>query len=114
MGVFLAGLTAASWADEPQVASRRLVPLKGEPTAEKLRAISDQDEVAFVGGRRLKLDELVVWGSPAEPRARIQLLLADGGILPLEEDEMPVTEEDRLVAFSDTFGTLKLPLKLLA
>jgi hypothetical protein len=114
MAGLLACLASAVLAGEPQLAPRRLVPLKGQPVAEKLLAVSAQDEVTFLGSRRLKLDELIAWGAPAEPRAIIQLLLADGSILPLEEDAMPTTEDDRLAAFSDTFGSVKLPLKRLA
>ncbi|HWB13051.1 MAG TPA: NPCBM/NEW2 domain-containing protein [Pirellulales bacterium] len=111
---FLACVASAVSAGEPELVPRRLVPFQGQPVAEKLLTVSAEDEVSFVGGRRLKLDELVAWGAPAEPRAKIQLLLADGGLLPLEDDMMPVTEDDRLAAFSDTFGSVKLPLKRVA
>jgi hypothetical protein len=114
MGVVLACLASATWAEEASLTPRLLVPLKGQPVAEKLLTISSENEVTFVGGRRLMLDQTLAWGSPAEPRAKTQLLLADGGILPLEEDTMPVTEADRLAAFSDMFGNLQLPLKRLA
>lgn len=43
----------------------------------------------------------------------VELVLADGGIIVLE-DEMPTTSDDSLVAVAETFGTLKLPLRLLA
>ncbi len=120
IGLALACSAAVVWGDE-RPSGRWLRPLKGEPVAAELLSVSAQasvpardDNVTFVGGRRLPLDELIAWGSPAEPRTQVQLLLADGGILPLEEDAMPVTEEDRLSAFSDTFGHLKVPLKLAA
>ncbi|HEV3345390.1 MAG TPA: NPCBM/NEW2 domain-containing protein [Pirellulales bacterium] len=130
IGLVLACSAAAAWADEPesagqqvvgrQAVERWLLPLKGERVAAKLVSVSApdlgaaQNAVTFAEGRRLAIDELIAWGAPAEPRSRVQLLLADGGIVPLEEDAMPVTDEDRLSAFSDTLGNLKLPLKLLA
>ncbi|OYV87684.1 MAG: hypothetical protein B7Z73_09745 [Planctomycetia bacterium 21-64-5] len=103
-------------ADEPAPVRRTLVPLKGDRMPATLLSISTAGEAAFAGDggeRRLALGELVAWGSPVEPRAMVQLVLADGGIVVLD-DAMPITEDDWLIAGAETFGTLKLPLKLLA
>jgi hypothetical protein len=114
--ILFASLTSRLRADESSSQPRLLIPLKGDRVPAALLSISPQDEVTFGangGKRRLALKDLVAWGAPAEPRTKVQLLLADGGIIPLE-DAMPVTDDDRLLAFSDTFGNLRLPLKLLA
>ena len=104
-------------ADEPDVTGRLLVPLKGDRFAATLVSISDPMGILFRAGgndRRLRPDEWITWGSPAEPRTDRQLVLADGGIIPVRLNPLPVIEQEQLVAVSDTFGELKLPLKSLA
>jgi hypothetical protein len=104
-------------AAEPGVAARWLVPLKGERVLASPLSVSSNGDLTFVidrGNRRLAASEVVAWGAPAEPRSKIQLLLADGGIVPLDTDALPVTNDDRLIANCDTFGDITLPLKLLA
>lgn len=103
-------------ADEPGRTSRTLIPLKGERLSASLLAVSSAGDAVFAtekGERRWPLGDLVQWGSPAEPRSMVELVMADGGVIVLE-DEMPTTSDDSFVAVTETFGTLKLPLRLLA
>ena len=113
----LLGLSVQALADETPSLRRWLVPVKGERAAATLISISPDGEATFAaerGTRRFALGELVAWGSPAEPRALVQLSLADGGIIPLANNTRPTTVQDHLLAVSDTFGELKLSLSLLA
>ena len=111
------GLIHTTRADEPNPAGHLLIPVKGERVAATLLSISDKEEIHFRLGkntRRLPLDGLVAWGAPAEPRSDRQLVLADGGMITLRRDPLPATDQDQLVAVSDIFAELKLPLKFLA
>ncbi|MGH7135528.1 MAG: NPCBM/NEW2 domain-containing protein, partial [Pirellulales bacterium] len=112
----LAYVAVVARADEP-IAGRLLVPLVGDRVAATLVSISDSGGILFHvdrNDRRLRPDEFVAWGSPAEPRTDRQLVLADGGIIPVRLNPLPVIEQEQLIAVSDTFGELKLPLKSLA
>ena len=114
--ISLLGLTLQACADEPQPA-RLLVPVKGECAIATLISVSPNGEVIFGVERTTRsvaLDEIVAWGTPSESRSTVQLLLADGGILPLASNAPPTTGNDRLLAFSDTFGEFSLPVHVLA
>ncbi|HET6884430.1 MAG TPA: NPCBM/NEW2 domain-containing protein [Pirellulales bacterium] len=105
------------WADEAVSDARLLVPINGDRVAATLESISPAGELQFRVGesdRRLRSDELAWWGAPAEPRTDRQLVLADGGIVPLRLNPPPTSAAEQLIAVSDTFGELTLPLKLLA
>ncbi|HVX12681.1 MAG TPA: NPCBM/NEW2 domain-containing protein [Pirellulales bacterium] len=105
-------------AEDLNFAGRSLVPAVGDRTTATLKSISDGGELEFVvmgqNVRRLRADELVVWGAPAEPRTDRQLVLTDGGLIAVRRDPPPTIDQDHVVAISDTLGELKLPLKKLA
>jgi hypothetical protein len=102
---------------EDTTSARLLIPVRGDRVAATLVSISESEEILFQvdkADRRLRSGEFVTWGSPAEPRTDRQLVLADGGIVPVRLNPLPVIEQEQLVAVSDTFGELRLPLKSLA
>jgi hypothetical protein len=104
-------------ADPSIVGPRNLMLAKGPRVAATLFSASAAGGMNFtIEGRprRVSADELVAWGSPSEPRATVQLLLADGGIVCLANDPRPTTEQDHLMAVSNTFGRFRIPLKKVA
>jgi hypothetical protein len=110
-------LACDALADDLPFAAQLLVPAKGDRASATLISISADGEFQFriaEADRRVQSDELISWGAPAEPRTDRQLVLADGGIIPVRLNPLPTTADEQLIAVSDTFGELKLPLKLLA
>lgn len=116
VAAFLLCLPIAAASDDLAAKSRPLVRLEGERLPAAIISLVSEGETVFMAGTdelRLSLRDVLQWGSPAEPRSMVELVLADGGIIVLE-DEMPTTADDSLVAVAETFGTIKLPLRLLA
>ena len=90
------------------------VPVEGERFAAKLVAADARWQLTFAVGkqqRTLLAADLVRWGRCVEQGRAGGLVLADGSLLTAE---VVAADKDRLTVDSDLFGTLKLPLDLLA
>lgn len=110
-------LTFTAHAADSSSRGRELIPLVGSRQAAALVSIAVSGEMHFRTDeidQRLQTGELVCWGAPAEPRSDAQLLLADGGSISIRKNPPPTTDQEQLVALSDTFGELTVPLKQLA
>jgi hypothetical protein len=91
-----------------------VVPVEGEPFRAKLAAADTQWQLTFAADkqqRTLPAADLVRWGHCVEQGRAGGLVLADGSLLTAE---VVAADKDRLTVDSDLFGTLKLPLELLA
>ncbi len=90
------------------------VPIEGEPFRAKLVAADARWQLTFAVGkeqRTIPAGDLVRWGRCAEQGRAGGLVLADGSLLVAE---VVAADKDVLTADSDLFGTMKLPLDLLA
>jgi hypothetical protein len=90
------------------------VPIEGEPFAAKLVAADAHGQLTFAVDkqqRTIAAADLVCWGRCVEQGRAGGLVLADGSLLTAE---VVAADKDRLTVDSDLFGTLKLPLDLLA
>ena len=116
VAAFLLCLPTAAAADDLAGKSQPLLRVKGERLPAAMISLVSDGEMVFTadkGELHLPLKDAVQWGAAVEPRSMVELVLADGGIIVLE-DEMPTTADDSLAAVAETFGNMKLPLRLLA
>lgn len=92
----------------------RVVPVDGQPFSGQLTAVDAAWRVMFaVDGqsRTLPAADLLVWGKCPEVARRPLVVLADGGLLVADVHQM---DKDHLQVDCDLFGSVKLPLELLA
>jgi len=90
------------------------VPVEGEPFRAKLVAADARWQLTFAIDRQhrtIPAADLVRWGRCVEQGRAGGLVLADGSLLTAE---VVAADKDRLTVDSDLFGTLRLPLDLLA
>jgi len=111
-GVWL--LAAVMIAAQAQAEPPEAVPLLGAPFSAELTAITSDGQLTFrtdSGERRLALSELVRRGECPEPEQHTTIVLVNGGMLVAE---VLTIDKHRLVAESETFGHVQLPLDSLA
>lgn len=105
-------LTAAATASAAEMP--RVVPVEGEPFSGQLTAVDAAWRITFaVDGqsRTLPAADLLAWGKCPEAARRPLVMLADGGLLVADVHQM---DKDSLLVDCDLFGSVKLPLELLA
>jgi hypothetical protein len=86
------------------------VPVDGARFPAALAGIAADGAITFRSGgerRRLKADELVVWGRYRDSDRGAQLLLADGSLLVADLVRL---DQEQAAAYSDLFGDIELPL----
>lgn len=92
----------------------RVVPVDGEPFSGQLTAVDAAWRLTFATdgqGRTLPAADLLAWGKCPEVARRPLVVLADGGLLVADVYQM---DKDHLQVDCDLFGSVKLPLELLA
>ncbi len=106
---FLLTTCAAAAAELPWV-----VPVEGEPFHGELTAVDAGWRLTFTsdGQRRaLPAADVLAWGRCPEVARRPLVVLADGGLLAADVRQM---DKDHLLVDCDLFGSVKLPLEILA
>jgi hypothetical protein len=120
--VTLSPCQLVTWSLLPAAQPQRALPVDGQPFSAELAAIDATWRLTFLTAGRaagvpgaprpaMAAGDLVLWGGFPEPARRSLVVLVGGGLLVAD---VKTADKETLVAESELFGSIRLPLEIVA